>query len=156
MTARTSNGQRDGTSDWTSCHHGPARSCRYLQAMPRAWLEIRREGGHRMDRRRAYRVFVDGDLVGRIRQGESRVFEVEPGLRSVQLRVDWCRSRRLAVDAPPGEQVLLACRPNADPRDVMYWTTVGSRNYIALQMVAPPAAAVTRAASGVRPPATSA
>jgi hypothetical protein len=57
------------------------------------YIEITREGGFWADRLRAYRIYLNGKRVSTIREGESQRIPVPPGLQTVQLRLDWARSR---------------------------------------------------------------
>jgi hypothetical protein len=58
---------------------------------------------------RDLKVFIDGERVGGVRHGARSVFPVEPGLRSVYVRMDWCSSKPLEVVARPGEVIELEC-----------------------------------------------
>lgn len=42
---------------------------------------------------RTYRIFVDGQRVGRIRSGGTLELHLEPGEHEVIAKIDWCRSR---------------------------------------------------------------
>ena len=46
----------------------------------------------------AYEIFVDDICRGKIRAGETKVFEVDNGSHSVYFKVGWCRSHKLNVD----------------------------------------------------------
>jgi hypothetical protein len=65
------------------------------------------------DMLRAYEIFVDGSPRGTIRQKQSVDIEVEPGRHRVQLRIAWCSSPELEVDA--AGEVRLRCRSNVKP-----------------------------------------
>jgi len=58
---------------------------------------------------RRFKVYVDGGLVGAIKNGATEVFEVTPGTHEVHLRIDWSESNRIAVDLEPGETARLQC-----------------------------------------------
>lgn len=73
---------------------------------------IIRRGRAYADAVRAYKIFVDGEARGEIRQGGEVSLDVPPGQHVVQLRVDWCTSSEVTVRA--GEApVVLACRPKS-------------------------------------------
>ena len=82
-----------------------------------------------MDRIRAYKVFVDGEFVGKLGNDSSAQFPVEPGEHEIQLRIDWARSRCIRVRATPETPTRLLCsgRPTWQ---ALYWATFGLRNYI--------------------------
>jgi hypothetical protein len=74
-----------------------------------ALLIVHRDGGWN-DVLRAYRIVVDGREVGGVRRkGEIRV-PLEPGVHTVEAKVDWCGSPPVTVAAGPGEQVELLVR----------------------------------------------
>jgi hypothetical protein len=58
---------------------------------------------------RTYKVFIDDQAVGAIRRKETKTFEVPPGKHQIHLEIDWCSSRRVSVELPPGEEVKLTC-----------------------------------------------
>lgn len=59
---------------------------------------------------RSYKVFIDGRLVGTIRQGSTCEFEIQPGRHDVFLTIDWCSSPHLPLDIVPDEEVKLICQ----------------------------------------------
>jgi hypothetical protein len=73
-------------------------------------LEISRlkRGG---DLFRAYHVLVDGNDIGEVRRGRSRLFWITPGRHEVHIVIDWARSPSIEVDVAPGETVKLICWP---------------------------------------------
>jgi len=68
----------------------------------------RAPGGYR-DRMRPYKVLVDGVASGSVKQGESVTILVAPGTHTVQLKIDWCTSRAVAVEVPPSARATLRC-----------------------------------------------
>jgi hypothetical protein len=64
-----------------------------------------------MDLFRAYRVMVDGDDVGEVNRGQSRLFNISSGQHEVHLGIDWCRSPSIEVDVTSGDTVGLVCWP---------------------------------------------
>lgn len=100
--------------------------------MPGARLELTRESGHWVDSARAYRLFVDEMQVGTIKRGETHSYDVEPGRRQVQLRVDWCRSPTLEVEVDFDQPARLICRPNAKFYNLIFMIIFRHDQYIAL------------------------
>jgi hypothetical protein len=105
-----------------------------------AEIALRRLGDQRVDRRRAYRIFLDGRKVGAIRSGESQKLEVSPGRHGLQLKIDWCSSEKLSVEAKDDAVVSLVCRPTATQRsrtklvfEGLYLMTFGRGRYIDLR-----------------------
>ena len=97
-----------------------------------AVIRLKRSSAPWADRFRAYNVAVDGQVIGHIRRGEEKVFEVTPGQHQVQLRIDWTRSKPLQIETHSGEEVRLSCRPR-NPLLALYWITFGWRRYVILE-----------------------
>lgn len=61
------------------------------------------------DRLRAYKVKIDGVVVGSLRALDSATIPVAPGRHSMELRIDWGGSERIDFEVKPGEQVFFEC-----------------------------------------------
>jgi membrane protease YdiL (CAAX protease family) len=61
------------------------------------------------DKLQAYKILIDGDEVGQIRDGQSISILVSPGPHAVQLRMDWCRSKPVEFSATEGEGIRFEC-----------------------------------------------
>ena len=83
-----------------------------------AWIDVGRKEGLR-DRARAYKVMIDGQEARTIRHGSKESFQVTPGTHEVFLKIDWCRSPKLAVDVADGQRVTLICAPSGT-----IWTAI--------------------------------
>ena len=64
------------------------------------------------DRLRAYKVKIDGVVVGSVRAGDSATIPVSPGRHSLQLRIDWAGSERIDFAVKAGEQIFFECGSN--------------------------------------------
>jgi hypothetical protein len=93
-----------------------------LERRPDAWS----------DRARAYKVAVDDEVVGSVRRGEDRVFDVTPGRHRVRLHIDWARSEPVEVDVAEGAEVRLTCR-GRNPLLALYFATVARNRYVVLE-----------------------
>lgn len=96
------------------------------------------QGGYR-DRLRRYSVLIDGRQAGRVGRGRTLRFDVPAGAHTLQLKVDWCLSARLTVEAEPGKIVYFTCAPNGDAVEALASVTVKSSDYIALWQTSEPA-----------------
>jgi hypothetical protein len=56
---------------------------------------------------RTLRVLVDNREAARVRYSRRAVIALPPGVHSVAVRMDWCRSKPFDVEVPPGEVVEL-------------------------------------------------
>lgn len=104
-----------------------------------AEISLKRLSDQRVDRHRAYKILVDGQKVGHISSGETKVFEVQPGEHEVQLKIDWCSSDTLEVDLASDGTATFLCKPRASQRsrtklvlEGIYLITVGRKRYIDL------------------------
>ena len=94
-----------------------------------AELFIRRARAY-ADALRAYKVFVDGEPRGAVRQGDELKLEVAPGPHTVQMRIDWCSSPELFVRAGD-EPVRLTCRSRGGWH--AFFAFITPANYIRLE-----------------------
>ncbi len=65
------------------------------------------------DRARAYRVFVDDELVGKIKERGTLSVRVAPGAHTIRAKMDWMSSGTLHIHVEDGEIVPLECVSNA-------------------------------------------
>ncbi len=72
-------------------------------------LRIRREPRY-ADKIRSYSVILDGDQLGKIKEGQVVEFDVSTGLHQVWLTIDWARSNKLSLEFD--RDIDLACRSN--------------------------------------------
>jgi len=85
------------------------------------------------DKWRTYQVFIDDERTGSIREGQSRTFEVQPGRHHVYLRINWCRSPRVAVDCMVGEPVMFVCQGQHNPIKALFAALFAVDQYIELR-----------------------
>jgi hypothetical protein len=76
-----------------------------------ARIVLTRERGGWRDRFRGYAVMIDEKEVGKVRRGERHEFAVTPGHHRIFLKVDWCKSPTLEVDAEPHDVIQMSCAP---------------------------------------------
>lgn len=76
-----------------------------------ARIHLTRDSGF-VDVGRSYDVLIDGEIAGRIKNGGTFECEIPSGKSTVQLRVDWCGSNTLNIEAPEGAIVELECGSN--------------------------------------------
>lgn len=100
---------------------------------------LRRLSKQRADRLRTYRVFIDNQKVGKIREGESQSFPVRPGEHELQLKVDWATSEKRQFNIGDNDRASFVCKPRASARsffkrgiEFIYLGTLGRKRYIEL------------------------
>jgi hypothetical protein len=74
-------------------------------------ITISRDSGY-ADRIRSYRVVVDDLEIGKINNGESKTFSIEPGAHHLVLKIDWCSSNTVLFDLPPDGTMHFECGSN--------------------------------------------
>jgi hypothetical protein len=57
-------------------------------------LTLKRDSGY-ADRARAYKVVLDGKVIGEIRNGEEKTFEISSGAHELVIKIDWCSSNTI-------------------------------------------------------------
>jgi len=103
-----------------------------LPSVPRVGVERSRKGY--ADRLRAYEVILDGTRVGRVKRGETLLFDTTAGAHELYLKIDWCRSKTVMLDLKDGEELCLRCWPASKA----FWITVGRSRYIGVETVSGP------------------
>lgn len=79
-------------------------------------IRLHRRRGHYRDFLRVYRVYVDGNLAGKIAQDQAMDFAVAAGEHRVRLTVgESYASREVTLQVRAGELAELTCRPGAIP-----------------------------------------
>lgn len=57
-------------------------------------IRIKRDSGF-ADRLRAYKVVLDGEVIGEISNDQQIELDAAPGKHQIQLKIDWCTSNRV-------------------------------------------------------------
>ena len=102
-----------------------------------ARIQIHRRRKPWTDRLRSYKVRIDGEEVGRLRLGDEKTFEVQPGRHEIQLAIDWTRSEPVLLELADGDKARLVCH-GRNPFLALYWITAGQDRYIALEVATEP------------------
>ena len=71
-------------------------------------IRIKRARSPWRDRLRSYKVVVDDEHFGSVRNGRTKDFAVAPGPHTVRLKVDWMGSLTVEIGVGPGATVVLA------------------------------------------------
>lgn len=75
-----------------------------------ATIRVTRDSRRRIDRRRAYRVFVDETPLGEVRRGERVEYPVPPGRHVVRVSFESAHSRDWEIRVRSGDVVSFVCR----------------------------------------------
>jgi hypothetical protein len=76
-----------------------------------AMVVVRRTTSY-ADRLRAYRIEIDGVVIGSVRAGQSLALPVKSGRHSIALRIDWCGSGNVEFEVRKDEQAVFDCGSN--------------------------------------------
>ena len=60
-----------------------------------------------INRARGFKLFLDGKEMGKIANGVSEEYAVDPGVHTIQCKIDWCSSPELHVEVKEGETKFL-------------------------------------------------
>lgn len=63
-----------------------------------------------INKTRAFRLFIDGKEMGKIKNGGSEEYLLEPGTHTLQAKIDWCSSAELTIGLKEGETLFLKIR----------------------------------------------
>ena len=101
-------------------------------------LIVTRRTGYYVDGARAYKVFIDNNEVGKIRQGEELKFNLDEGIHSIRFTIDWCSSREIIFDIKSQDKPIeVECFPGCSGCNILFaifFVTFGSQNYILARM----------------------
>jgi hypothetical protein len=100
-------------------------------------LTVRRTTSY-ADRRQAYRVEVDGVVVGSVRARDSVTIPIKPGAHTLVLRINWCGSEQTEFEAQPSESVTFECGSNLTGWRLLlasYYIVFRTRQYLWLRRV---------------------
>jgi hypothetical protein len=100
-----------------------------------ATIVLTRESRGWRDRARSYMVMLDDAEVAKVRRGQRVELPVTPGHHEVFLKISWCRSPAVAVDAQPGDVIELFCAPGGSASEGLGDVLGDSQNYITLTRV---------------------
>ena len=90
-------------------------------------------GSAYVDRARAYKIMVDGQEVGRIKNDRTETIAVPAGEHELSLKVDWASSPTVSFDVAPGEEVRYICKPTANAFFALLQSVLARKNYITLE-----------------------
>ena len=86
-----------------------------------------------VDRARAYKIMLDGQEVGRIKNNTTETISVPAGSHELFLKVDWASSPVQSFDVTPGGEVRFVCHPTANAFFALIQSILSRKNYITLE-----------------------
>jgi hypothetical protein len=100
-------------------------------------ISVSRDSGY-ADRRRDYRVVLDGAEIGRIGDGGQTSFDITSGRHQLMLKIDWCRSNIVVFDLAEGQSAEFKCGSSLRgwrQALLLYYAIFGFRNYLWLHAI---------------------
>ena len=76
-----------------------------------ATIVVKRTSAPWRDRKRAYKLLVDGRVAGEVRDGQEIRHTVTPGTHTVAMKIDWSGSDSLSVTLGSGETAWFVGEP---------------------------------------------
>ena len=86
-----------------------------------------------VDKVRAYKIMLDGQEIGRIKEGSEESLTIPAGSHELQLKIDFAMSQVTRFDAADGQVIKFTCKPKANAITALYYATVGRKNYIIVE-----------------------
>ena len=73
-----------------------------------------------LDILRAYRIILDGQNIGHIKDGETKEFTVSEGRHQLALKIDWCGSRTIQFTATARDKLEFHAKSNLTGKNWLY------------------------------------
>ena len=73
-------------------------------------IRIKRDSGY-ADRIRAYKIVLNGNVIGKIKKGQIVELDLPPGNHQLYIKIDWCRSNSVDFETD-GSLVEFVCGSN--------------------------------------------
>ncbi|WP_071394874.1 hypothetical protein [Bacillus tuaregi] len=89
------------------------------------------------DRLRNYQVILDEEVVGSIRPQGAFEYPVKPGLHTLYLQIDWCRSNKLEFGIRDNETLRFKCGGLRDFKflAIIWYITIKRNKYLWIKQI---------------------
>ena len=84
------------------------------------------------DRIRTYKIFVDETPVGTLGAASSFEITTGSGRKTIQARIDWCRSQPLYIEIQPGQRIEIDVTNDWNPMLALVAVTFAAHKYLTL------------------------
>ncbi len=81
---------------------------------------------------RKIKIYIDNKLVGKIKEGEKSVINVEKGKHEVYAQIDWCSSKKMTIEINANENKQFALRCT-NPLMAIYYIIFRPHEYLILE-----------------------
>ncbi|MEK6450575.1 MULTISPECIES: hypothetical protein [Myroides] len=86
-----------------------------------------------VDRNRNYSVFLDGDKIALIPNGEELTFNINPGKHIISAKVDWNSSNAIVFEVQENDTIHFTLS-TANPFSAIYYTLVKPNKYLKFKL----------------------
>lgn len=83
---------------------------------------------------RSIEIYLGETKIGEIRNGESKVFDVNPGKYILKAKIDWCTSNEIHIEVG-SDDIFRYNLTGTNPFLGLYYITFGRKNYLKLTPV---------------------
>ena len=90
------------------------------------------------DRLRKYNVVLDGNVIGKISEGQSISYNENPGTHTLRIRIDWGGSNEIKFKSVANDTIKFRCASRAQGLKILLgiiYATVLSQRYIELELI---------------------
>jgi len=82
---------------------------------------------------RKYKVIIDNKVVGAISSGETKHIEINPGIHTIQIQIDWCKTKPLSFEITLGQNTYLCCGATYRNWKCLYKHVTNASGYVYVQ-----------------------
>ncbi len=90
----------------------------------------------RANRMRSINIYDDKQLIGSVKNGETKEFSIAPGSHELSAKIDWCKTAPLKLTINPGEKITLSLGSDLTGLKqlaVLYYIIFDTKNFIYLR-----------------------
>jgi hypothetical protein len=71
-------------------------------------INVKRDPSY-ADKLRSYKVVLDGGVIGKVAEGQSKSFDVKPGAHTLYVKIDWARSNKITFESTADKEINFRC-----------------------------------------------
>ena len=86
---------------------------------------------------RNYKIFLDGEKIYTISNGEEKEFQIGPGKHSIQLKIDWCKSNQIEFEIKDNQKLNFLCGSNLKGLNIflsLLYATIWRKKYLYIKL----------------------
>lgn len=95
-------------------------------------LVIRRKKNYK-DSLRSFKIYLDGNLIGKIKNGSTLSFDISEGPHVLKLKIDWCSSNEIEFNYSYKDDVSFICAVSKESNIINKYSI--KNDYLILEMV---------------------